>query len=164
MTRRNIPPALLVVLAVALLVSGCVPAATPTSATATPISPSATVESPTETPVPPTVTLIATAVTTVSPTNTPGAAKPTPRPLPTTEQECRQLGGRWGPQGILGTPMCNLPTTDAGQPCRDPSQCEGVCLADPDPAAVSGQCSPYRLNFGCFDIIQGGERMGLCVD
>lgn len=149
MNRRNTPHALLAVLAVALLVSGCVPA--------TSMPPAATVVSPGETPVVP-------AVTTVSPTNTPGAAKPTPRPLPTTEQECRQQGGRWGPQGMLGTPRCNLPTIDAGQPCTDPSQCEGICLADPEPTAVSGQCSPYRLNFGCFEIIQGGERMALCVD
>lgn len=148
MNRRNMPHILLAVL-VALLVSGCVPA--------TAMPPAATVVSPSETPVLP-------AATTVSPTNTPGAAKPTPRPRPTTEQECQQQGGSWGPQGMLGTDMCNLPTIDAGQPCTDISQCEGTCLAGSDTTVNAGTCSPYTLNFGCFEIFQGGERMTLCVD
>lgn len=163
MNWRNMSYTLLAALLLALLVSGCV-AATAVPATTTPVPPTATVESPTATPIPPTATLIPTVAKTVSPTNTPGATKPTPKPLPTTEQDCRQQGGTWGPQGMLGRNMCNLPTIDAGQSCTDPSQCEGTCLGGTDPTATSGTCSPYTLNFGCYPIVQGGVPMMICVD
>ena len=163
MNWRNMSYTLLAALLLALLVSGCV-AATAVPATTTPVPPTATVESPTATPIPPTATLIPTVAKTVSPTNTPGATKPTPKPLPTTEQDCRQQGGTWGPQGKAVLEVCNLPTSDSGNSCTDVSQCEGTCLANADPAATMGQCSPYTLNFGCYDIMQGGERLTLCVD
>ena len=86
----------------------------------------------------------------------------TPEPLPTNEQDCLRQGGTWGPQGISQMDMCDLPTTDAGLPCTDSSQCEGVCLATDSPSI--GACSPRRLNFGCFTIMQDGTQMGLCVD
>lgn len=140
MNGRSRSLVMLVAVVMALLLSGClVPATTPTPAVA-----------PTATPAPATATAAPPA--------------PTPRPQPTTEQDCVQQGGTWGPQGMLGTDMCNLPATDAGQACTDISQCEGTCLADDDPAVTVGRCSQYTLNFGCYAIIQGGERLTLCVD
>lgn len=135
MNRRKTSVSMAAVVAVMLLIGGCiVPAATPTP----PSAPSA------------------------SPTLS--GHFPTPRPQPTSEQECVQQGGQWGPQGKAGLVVCNLPTLDAGQVCTDVSQCEGTCLAGDDLAATAGQCSPYTLNFGCHAIIENGERMTLCVD
>lgn len=140
MNLRNMSLVMLVAVVMALLLSGClVPANTPTPAVA-----------PTATPAPATAT----------------AAPPpsTPRPQPASEQDCVQQGGIWGPQGKAGLEVCNLPTSDSGNSCTDVSQCEGTCLANADPAATVGQCSPYTLNFGCYDIMQGGEWLTLCVD
>jgi hypothetical protein len=95
------------------------------------------------------------------------SAVPTPTTLPagqpvTSKEECLALGGTWGPQGMLQLDMCDLPTTDAGQPCNDSSQCEGMCLAGDTPEV--GACSPTTLNFGCFPIMEGGQQLTICVD
>jgi hypothetical protein len=63
---------------------------------------------------------------------------------------------------MLQLDMCDLPTSDAGQPCTDSTQCEGMCLAG-DTAEV-GACSPTTLNFGCFPIMEGGQQLTICVD
>lgn len=82
--------------------------------------------------------------------------------LPTNEQDCLDQGGTWGPQGLAQMDMCDLPTTDAGQPCTDSSQCQGLCLASDNP--TTGTCSPRTLNFGCRDIIEDGVQMTICID
>jgi hypothetical protein len=82
--------------------------------------------------------------------------------LPDNEQDCLAQGGAWGPQGMLQQDMCDLPATDAGKPCTDSSQCQGLCLASD--ASSTGTCSPRVLNFGCFDVIEDGVKMGLCID
>lgn len=140
MNGRSASHVMLVAVVMALLLSGClVPATTPAPA------------------VSPTAASLPSTATTVPPA-------PTPRPQPASERDCVQQGGTWGPQGKAGLEVCNLPTSDSGNSCTDVSQCEGTCLANADPAATMGQCSPYTLNFGCYDIMQGGERLTLCVD
>lgn len=82
--------------------------------------------------------------------------------LPDNEQDCLAQGGAWGPQGMLQREMCDLPAADAGKPCTSSSQCQGLCLASD--ASSTGTCSPRVLNFGCFDVIEDGSKMGLCID
>ena len=82
--------------------------------------------------------------------------------LPDNEQDCLAQGGVWGPQGMLQTDMCDLPAADAGRPCTSSSQCQGLCLASD--ASSTGTCSPRVLNFGCFDVVEDGARLGLCID
>jgi hypothetical protein len=53
-------------------------------------------------------------------------------PLPETQEDCENAGGSWEQLGMIGM-GCNMPTTDAGQPCDDIQQCQGFCLAtDPN--------------------------------
>jgi len=81
---------------------------------------------------------------------------------PDNEQDCLAQGGAWGPQGMLQREMCDLPATDAGQPCTSSSQCQGLCLVSD--SSSMGACSPRVLNFGCFDVVEDGAKMGLCID
>lgn len=139
---------LLALLTSVTLIAGCV-AVPPTLPTSEPTAaPTSTpVPAPAETPVP------------LSPDVRP---TPNPAPLPTHEQDCLKQGGTWGPQGISAEDVCDLPTTDAGQPCTDSSQCEGLCFANA--AGTSGTCSPRRLNFSCYTIMKDGAPIGLCVN
>jgi hypothetical protein len=91
-------------------------------------------------------------------------AQPTAGPVvpPDNEQDCLAQGGAWGPQGMLQREMCDLPATDAGQPCTSSSQCQGLCLASD--SSSTGTCSPRTLNFGCFEVVEDGAKMGLCID
>jgi hypothetical protein len=138
----------LALLASVTLIAGCVaiPTTTPTREP-TSLSTHTPAPASTETPVPP-----------------PANSRPTPnpQPLPTNEQDCLKQGGTWGPQGRAQQNMCDLPTTDAGQPCIDSSQCEGTCLAGEMPSI--GTCSPRRVNFGCYTVMKDGMQIGLCVD
>jgi len=151
-TKRSKFTAVLVIvlalLASGTLIAGCIaiPTTTPTSEP-TSLSTSTPAPAPTETPVPPS--------TTARPT-------PNPQPLPTNEQDCLKQGGAWGPQGISPKAICDLPTTDAGQPCTDSSQCEGICFASD--TGSGGTCSPRRLNFNCYMIMKDGTPIGLCVN
>ena len=92
----------------------------------------------------------------------------TPQPTPVTvvlpenEQDCLAQGGVWGPQGMMQRDMCDLPAADAGKPCTGSDQCQGLCLASD--ASATGVCSPRVLNFGCFDVIEDGVKLGLCID
>ncbi len=70
------------------------------------------------------------------------------------EQACLELDGRWDPLGKfdlgpnvtahLGTHICNLSTSDAGQSCSSRFRCEGRCLL-PDPKSDKGYCSSHWL-------------------
>jgi hypothetical protein len=85
----------------------------------------------------PTPTGTPTFAPTARPTATPafwptGMPPPTSGPTaaqlqPTDEVSCRQAGGRWS-GGVHWEPMClEFPTTDAGRPCSDGSECQGWC-------------------------------------
>ncbi len=82
--------------------------------------------------------------------------------LPDNEQDCKAQGGAWGPQGRLQMAMCDLPASDAGKPCTDSSQCQGLCLVS-DTSSM-GACSPRTVNFGCYDIMADGVKMTICID
>ena len=83
---------------------------------------------------------------------------------PTDQAACEQRGGRWGAAGLNPTPVCNLPTKDAGKVCRDGSECEsGACIADLTPAQkthlpqqLPGKCSAWRKNPGCLSHVERG--------
>jgi hypothetical protein len=150
-TKRSKFAAVVIVLALlasVTLLAGCVPIPTTTPANE-PTSPSIHTPAPasTATPAPPS--------TTARPT-------PNPQPLPANEQDCLKQGGTWGPQGVSPKAVCDLPTTDAGQPCTDSSQCEGLCFAN-DTGSI-GTCSPRRLNFSCYMIMKDGTPIGVCVN
>jgi hypothetical protein len=81
---------------------------------------------------------------------------------PDNEQDCLDQGGAWGPQGKAQLDMCDLPATDAGKPCTDSDQCQGLCLAGDTPS--TGACSPRTVNFGCHDIVEDGVAMAICID
>jgi hypothetical protein len=92
-----------------------------------------------------------------------------PAPAPDTQTACEAAGGTWGRFGLLGTELCNLPTSDAGRPCTDNSDCESVCVA-PDGAKlgdhVTGQCYGRSLTLGtCLPyVLDGVAQAVLCVD
>ncbi len=81
---------------------------------------------------------------------------------PNNEQDCLDQGGTWGPQGRAQMDLCDLPATDAGKPCTDSSQCQGLCFASGTPS--TGTCSPRTLNFGCHDVMEDGIQMSICID
>jgi hypothetical protein len=87
--------------------------------------------------------------------------------MPDTQLACEQVGGSWGRAGIFPKPICKMPTHDAGRPCADLGECEGLCIADLTPEQrdlvikgqklqVPGQCSPYSPIFGCLAIVEKG--------
>jgi hypothetical protein len=84
-----------------------------------------------------------------------------------TEAECLQRGGQWRQLGRLQVKQCLLPTADAGKPCTDGGQCEGLCLAPEgtiDGSAVGGSCSVDTNRFGCRQILRDGSAITMCVD
>lgn len=97
-------------------------------------------------------------------------------PVPQTQSDCDAAGGRWGPAGIFPTPICKVPTHDAGKPCGDIGECEGTCLAaltQPQRAlvikrqklAIMGQCTAYFPVFGCMALVEKGYVSGItCRD
>lgn len=114
-----------------------------------------------------------------------------PRPLkecgkarqrPNSQEDCVRQGGRWGPIGIFPTPVCSLPTRDAGRPCADSDECEGLCVAklspeererlmrnrgpDSGPGLVRpGACTPRIPVVGCQPKMeQGRVRYLICLD
>ena len=83
------------------------------------------------------------------------------------EEACEARGGIWDRFGKLQAKRCNLPTTDAGQPCSDSRACEGWCVA-PEAAdvesSVTGSCDTRVLRFGCFNELDQGTVRLQCVD
>jgi hypothetical protein len=97
-------------------------------------------------------------------------------PVPQTQSDCEAAGGRWGPAGIFPRPICKVPTHDAGRPCGDVDECEGICLASLSQSqralviqrqrlAIMGRCTPYVPVFGCMALVKKGYVSGLmCRD
>lgn len=84
--------------------------------------------------------------------------------VPLNEEQCKGLGGKWGPVGMAGSLRCNLLTKDGGNSCVDGSQCEaGLCFAKGQGATI-GECPAWKLNFGCMTLIENGKLVGVCVD
>lgn len=87
---------------------------------------------------------------------------------------CWLGGGRWEVLGFSGI-GCNWPTSDAGKPCTDSSQCESWCFArrlggfeNPTgeffPAEPWGSCSPWKANVGCHVAVEQGQHLTVCID
>lgn len=90
---------------------------------------------------------------------------------------CRACKGDWGVHGISGTEGCNCRTRDAGNECRDGTDCEGECLFDHAEEVragsehcshgacsvtlravrLVGRCATYRATFGCHSYVPNGE-------
>lgn len=87
------------------------------------------------------------------------------------QEDCQAGGGEVVEAGMLGMPRCITPYADAGQTCRDSSECEGRCLSyDPpedsaDIGVLTGQCEADDSPFGCYaEVLEGKSQGFLCVD
>ncbi|HUX89805.1 MAG TPA: hypothetical protein VMV48_03850 [Gallionellaceae bacterium] len=90
--------------------------------------------------------------------------------IPQSESECVASGGSWTELGLSypGKPkVCDVKSTDFGKSCTSSIQCEGVCVA-PDDAIIgttlSGACSRYLIEYGCFKQVENSKVESLCVD
>ncbi len=101
------------------------------------------------------------------------------------EVKCLNKGGVWGRVGFRMR-ICNLPTTDAGQACKDNQECEGLCFADDsirkgnkmhvilDPDAIEelnareeefvGYCSEREFYSGYLVVVESGKIKAVIVD
>jgi len=83
-----------------------------------------------------------------------------------TQESCKAKGGDWQ-RRFIGW-FCNYPADDAGQPCMNGEECQGMCLAE-DPMQPQGACSDYKVVFGCITVFdkeaqEKGLTKGLCID
>jgi hypothetical protein len=75
------------------------------------------------------------------------------------EQECEAAGGYFWYPGCVGIGcICGCPTGDAGCPCIDGLQCQGLCVTEydhnggvpfPCEDKLTGTCAPYEPHLGC---------------
>lgn len=91
-------------------------------------------------------------------------------------EACLRQGGRWGRVGLSPRPMCSLPSPDAGRPCADSGECEGLCEADltasEREAVIAGKrlqrmgvCTPRIPVLGCRARVERGHVAAiLCID
>lgn len=86
------------------------------------------------------------------------------------KEACAAKNGEVRQEGLLGTWRCVIPYADAGNACRDKTDCEGKCLVPPDSDAVTGAeatgaCQANDSPFGCYaEIVDGKVAAALCVD
>ncbi len=82
-----------------------------------------------------------------------------PKPDPDDRAACEAKGGDYKPAGLAANYYCILPTPDAGKACRKSSDCSsGMCLAE------SRSCPAKGPLFGCYDILEDGEVLTMCID
>ncbi|MCP4249924.1 MAG: hypothetical protein GY778_23010 [bacterium] len=93
-----------------------------------------------------------------------------PEPI-TSEEDCDAANGVWQVWGLGGTESCNPRTSDAGTPCRDRADCEGVCITEEECTAevgcpdLEGECSEFVVVFGCWTFLsQEYGHQGVCID
>ncbi len=96
--------------------------------------------------------------------------------LPKTKKECLRSGGVWKKQGPEPVETCNIKARDRGNICDDSTQCEGLCQANLTREEIRdegmkgkqfkgiGQCSVWRVELGCFGVINKGVISVLCID
>ncbi|MFH0773664.1 MAG: hypothetical protein V1922_05130 [bacterium] len=111
----------------------------------------------------------------------PSYAKPTDpcgkkQPIPKTKEECIKFEGVWKKQGPEPVETCNIKAADRGSICTDNSECEGWCQANITRDQVRegmmgklnikgrGQCSVWRVELGCFGMLEKGKIKVLCID
>ena len=89
--------------------------------------------------------------------------------LPTAEEGCIKLGGKWLGGASVDSFYCLIQTSDGGKKCSDSSECEGSCLAVKavGEAAFHGKCSQDVSVPGldCSRHFEGGkvQRPGPCA-
>lgn len=86
-----------------------------------------------------------------------------------SENECRVVGGSWERRGMMNVLICAVPTSDAGKPCRDTSDCQSFCVAPagaPAGKRVTGSCSgSYETLGSCISrVCLGRAEIGVCTD
>jgi hypothetical protein len=84
--------------------------------------------------------------------------------LPQSKDECVSASGEWR-QTTFGGEYCSLSLKDAGKPCDEIQDCQGVCLAassmhNPFP---HNACSSELVLFGCFAEYNHGVEQ-ICRD
>lgn len=95
---------------------------------------------------------------------------------PETAKSCAAKGQTLGHFGMFAIPSCVTKYADAGQVCRNKSECQGGCLvemgrADANArnyrvgAEAEGQCARQLPLDGCLAAIDGGKvTQAECVD
>ena len=82
-------------------------------------------------------------------------------PVVNSQEQCSKLGGTWRRAGLMQLEVCDVPTKDAGKPCRDSSECESLCVAADGANAsqtTAGQCYKSFLTVGkCLTIVANGR-------
>lgn len=83
---------------------------------------------------------------------------------PAAEAECERAGGSYFLAEIY---VCQMPVGDEGRACTDSSQCEDLCVLDPDlygdgddMEGVEGECAAF--SHGCDLVLDGGRASWLC--
>lgn len=76
--------------------------------------------------------------------------------IPSTPEACANQGGHWGLIGIFPTPVCSLPTRDAGRICADSGECEGLCIAELSSEERDRLMHNHRTNVD-MRIVRGGK-------
>lgn len=88
------------------------------------------------------------------------------------QRACRAMGGDVRQEGMLGMYRCVVPFADAGNVCRDSSDCLGQCRTSDDvtnynaaPGSQVGACQVNDSPFGCYGTVENGTAQAmLCVD
>lgn len=78
-----------------------------------------------------------------------------------TAESCAAKGGSWQ-RRFVGF-ICNMPASDAGKPCTDSENCEGMCLVEM-PADTEGACSEFKIVYGCVNPMENGRVTPMCID
>lgn len=97
------------------------------------------------------------------------------QPLPKNEKECQKIGGVWKKLGPDPFESCNIKTADRGNICTDNSECEGWCQVDMSREELRegmkgkiskgrGRCSIWRVELGCFGMVEKGKISVICID
>lgn len=96
--------------------------------------------------------------------------------LPKAKDECISIGGIWKKMGPDPFETCNVKALDRGTICTDNSECEGWCQAGLTHDQLSqgmkgklylkgrGQCSVWRVELGCFGMLEKGTIKVICID
>ncbi len=81
-----------------------------------------------------------------------------------SEAVCNFYNGEWAQWGRSSEYGCNLRTSDYGIPCDDSREdCVGYC-SPIEEGSLSGECSEFRIPYGCHDRIDNGTVSEECVD
>ena len=84
-------------------------------------------------------------------------------------EECERNGGYIQGLCMFGMPACVIPFSDAGKPCSDSTECEGLCWNDDWGLAQGveaiGKCTANAQECKCGVKIRGGMvDGGICED